>query len=425
MQRQETIKNRTIFCGDCLDILRGFNDKSIDLIYLDPPFNKKKQFVAPIGSDAEGAEFKDYWVKSDIKDAQVALLKEKDERLYNFLELSQYIGDVSNKYYLTYMAIRLIELKRVLKDTGSIYLHCDNTMGHYLKLLLDVIFGHQHFRNEIVWCYTGPSSGKTKQFPKKHDSIFWFSKGEEWLFDGNNIRIAYKSLNSDKGKNAKIWGSEGVLQDPEVRELYLKRGKLPFDWWDDIPSGGHISPKERLGYPTQKPLALLERIIKASCPEGGIVLDPFCGCATTCVASEKLGKEWIGIDISKKAYELVNIRLHKEIANPEALFQHKNVLTFREDIPDRTDIDTKKLVGKYKKEVKIKLYGLQAGNCAGCSDHFRIENLAIDHIIPQAKGGSDNEDNLQLLCTACNSIKGDRTMDYLVGKILEIRKRFS
>ncbi|MGL4563086.1 MAG: DNA methyltransferase [Brevinema sp.] len=178
--RQETIKNRTIFCGDCLDTLRGFNDNSIDLIYLDPPFNKKKQFTAPIGSDAEGAEFKDYWVKDDIKDAQVALLKEKHENLYNFLELSQYIGNVSNKYYLTYMAIRLLEMKRILKDTGSIYLHCDNTMGHYLKLLLDVIFGEKNFLGEIIWKRTS-SAQKGSQFESKTwgtnvDSIFSYSK---------------------------------------------------------------------------------------------------------------------------------------------------------------------------------------------------------------------------------------------------------
>ncbi|MGL5956575.1 MAG: DNA methyltransferase, partial [Brevinema sp.] len=387
--------------------------------------------------------------------------------------------DVSNKYYLTYMAIRLIELKRVLKDTGSIYLHCDNTMGHYLKLLLDVIFGHQNFLGEIIWKRTS-SAQKGSQFDSRTwgtnvDSIFSYAKnplytlktvreltleethkkfslvdektGERYYDDSVHLwrnqgmgersnlcyewrgfrnphsagwRLSKERLEEEFQKGNIVIKENGKLQ----RRKYLKDYKgVPIgNLWIDInlPTG-----EERVGYPTQKPLALLERIIKASCPEDGIVLDPFCGCATTCVASEKLGKEWIGIDISKKAYELVNIRLHKEIANPEALFQHKNVLTFREDIPDRTDIDTKKLVGKYKKEVKIKLYGLQAGNCAGCSDHFRIENFAIDHIIPQAKGGSDNEDNLQLLCTACNSIKGDRTMDYLVGKILEIRKRFS
>ncbi|MGL4560909.1 MAG: DNA methyltransferase [Brevinema sp.] len=416
-------------------------------------------------------------VKDDIKDAQVALLKEKHENLYNFLELSQYIGNVSNKYYLTYMAIRLLEMKRILKDTGSIYLHCDNTMGHYLKLLLDVIFGETNFLGEIIWKRTS-SAQKGSQFESKTwgtnvDSIFSYSKtssyslktireitqeeinqkfflqdektGERYYDDSSHLwrnqgmgvrpnlcyewkgfknphpsgwRLSKERLEEEYQKGNIVIKDNGKLE----RRKYLKDYKgVPIgNLWVDInlPIGD-----ERVGYPTQKPLALLERIINASCPEGGIVLDPFCGCATTCVAAEKLGKEWIGIDISKKAFELVNIRLHKEVANPEKLFQHQNSLIFREDIPDRTDRDAKKLIGKYKKEIKTQLYGTQAGVCAGCKDHFRIENLAIDHIIPQAKGGSDHEDNLQLLCTYCNSIKGDRPMEYLVGKIAEIRKK--
>ncbi|MGL4563085.1 MAG: DNA methyltransferase [Brevinema sp.] len=231
-------------------------------------------------------------------------------------------------------------------------------------------------------------------------------------------RLSKERLEEEYQKGNIVIKDNGKLE----RRKYLKDYKgVPIgNLWIDInlPIGD-----ERVGYPTQKPLALLERIIHASCPEGGIVLDPFCGCATTCVAAEKLDREWIGIDISKKAFELVNIRLHKEVANPEKLFQHKNPLIFREDIPDRTDRDAKKLIGRYKKEIKTQLYGTQAGVCAGCKDHFLIENLAIDHIIPQAKGGSDHEDNLQLLCTYCNSIKGDRPMEYLVGKIAEIRKK--
>jgi len=416
------IKNRTIFQGDNLDILRGFDNNSIDLIYLDPPFNKKKQFIAPIGSDAEGAEFKDYWGLEDIKDSWIAMLKDTNIELYNFLELSGKIGNKSNKYYLVYMAMRLIELKRILKDTGSIFLHCDNTMGHYLKLLLDVLFGEKNFRNEIAWCYSGPSNGTQKQFPKKHDSIFWYVNSKSWFFNHNQIRIPYKKLNSDKGVNSKIWGSEGSLQDPLIREQYLQRGRLPFDWWNDIPSGGHISPKERVGYPTQKPLALLERIIKASCPEGGLVLDPFCGCATTCIASEKLRRQWIGIDISKKAYELVQIRLNKEVADKEKIFEYAKQLIFRNDIPMRTDLDIIKLQGKFKQEVKQRLYGLQTGNCKGCDQHFHIVHFEIDHIIPKAKDGTDHEDNFQLLCSYCNRVKGANSMEYLKAKIAEVRE---
>ncbi|MGL5955474.1 MAG: DNA methyltransferase, partial [Brevinema sp.] len=315
------------------------------------------------------------------------------------------------------MAIRLLEMKRILKDTGSIYLHCDNTMGHYLKLLLDVIFGENNFRNEIIWCYRQGGRSNT-DFSRKHDTIFRYSKTGNLIFNADAIRVPYEGTGGYQTSGKGVLNKQtGTIYKPNVL------GKIPEDWWD-IPAIPPTSA-ERIGYPTQKPLALLERIIKASCPEGGIVLDPFCGCATTCVAAEKLERNWIGIDISKKAFELVKIRLRKEIANPNALFQHKNTLLFRDDIPHRTDIDAKKLTGKYKKEIKINLYGNQAGICAGCKDHFRIENLAIDHIIPQAKGGFDNEDNLQLLCTYCNSIKGDRPMEYLLSKIEEVRRTIS
>lgn len=405
------IKNRTIFQGDNLDVLRGFNDNSIDLIYLDPPFNKKKQFIAPIGSDAEGAEFKDYWGLEDIKDAWIAMLKESNFELYNFLDAVGKIGNKSNKYYLVYMAMRLLELKRILKDTGSIYLHCDNTMGHYLKLLMDTIFGEKNFRNEIVWQYF--MGGKSKKFfARKHDTIFFYTKNSDYYFNFFKVKryLDFKpSLKDESQDNAS--------------------GKDKFGYWSmvgcpDVWSikGVFNLSKERVGYPTQKPIALLERIIKASCPEGGLVLDPFCGCATTCVASEKLGRQWIGIDISKKAYELVNIRLHKEIANPEELFKYKNILTFRTDIPMRTDIDIIKLQGKFKQEIKQRLYGLQAGNCKGCDQHFHIIHFEIDHIIPKAKGGTDHEDNLQLLCSYCNRVKGAHSMEYLRSKIAEVRE---
>lgn len=419
---QDTIKNRTIFCGDNIDILRGFNDSSIDLIYLDPPFNKKKQFIAPIGSDAEGAEFKDYWGLGDIKDSWTLMIKETNLELYNFLELSGKIGDKSNKYYLVYMAVRLIEMKRILKDTGSIYLHCDNTMSHYLKLLMDVIFGEKNFRNEIVWHYFKPHSSK-KNYPKNYDTLLYYTKGKARYFNFQAILFPYskKAIErynkiDEEGRKFKVYYSK----DGTKRISYMKEGGKPDNVFD-IPFIQGIS-KERVGYPTQKPLALLERIIEASCPEGGIVLDPFCGCATTCIAAEKLDREWIGIDISKKAYELVKMRLGNEVADKEDMFKYDKQLVFRKDVPDRTDIDYKKLIGKYKKEVKERLYGKQHGDCSGCGQHFHIVHMEVDHIIPKAKGGSDTETNLQLLCNYCNKVKGDRPMEELKAKLEAIRR---
>ncbi len=412
---QSTIRNRSVFCRDNLEILRGINSNAIDLIYLDPPFNKNKDFTAPIGGTAEGASFKDIFGTEDIKDEWVGLIADEHPMLHSYLSGVGLVGHKSNKYYLCYMAVRLIECHRILKDTGSIYYHCDPTMSHYIKIMLDCIFGEKNFRNEIVWAYTGPS-GSRKNFPQKHDIILRYAKTESFVFNADLIRIPYKSLHTDKGTKAKIWSTEGKLQNKAIREQYIKKGKIPEDFWVDIPSGGHISPKERVNYPTQKPLALVDRIIKASTNEGDIVLDPFCGCATTCVSAEKLNRQWIGIDISKIAFDLVRFRLGKEIEGKDTLF-YENKIAFRTDIPQRTDTDYK----PHKLNDKHYLFGLQEGKCQGCSTQFAFRHFHIDHIYPKSKGGGDNIENLQLLCGSCNAIKGNRDMPYLMSRLRELK----
>lgn len=281
------------------------------------------------------------------------------------------------------MAVRLIELHRVLKDTGSIYLHCDPTASHYLKLLMDTIWGHGSFINEIIWCY-GLGGSSKRYFSKKHDVIFLYSKTNKYYFD--------KPL-QDSTSNAMGGKKKGML-----------------DVWMDIPSLNNMA-KERTGYPTQKPLALLERIIEASSNSGDIVLDPFCGCATTCVAADKLHRKWIGIDVSDKAYELVVQRISELI--PDDLGSIGQ-LSKREDIPTRTDLKQKSNPTKQDKQL---LYGKQNGQCNGCYIRFEIQNLTVDHVIPHSRGGSHEIVNLQLLCNHCNSIKGNRPMEYLRAKI--------
>ena len=234
----------------------------------------------------------------------------------------------------------------------------------------------------------------------------WYSKSDTWIFNRDVIRIPYKSLHTDKGKKSKIWKEDGKLQNLETRAKYLKRGKIPEDYWIDIPSGGHISPKERTGYPTQKPLALLERIIKASSNEGDLVLDPFCGCATTCVKAQHLNRKWIGIDIEKQAAELLVQRLSDDAGFFKDFIHTKQ-------IPQRTDIE-KVLPSR---SVKERLYKTQAGKCNGCFKDFDIFNLEVDHIIPKSKGGGDYYENYQLLCGNCNRVKGNRPMEYLRAKI--------
>ena len=328
---QSTLKNRTLFCRDNLEILRGIDTKSVDLIYLDPPFNKNKVFTAPIGSSAEGASFKDIFRKEDIKDEWLQTIKEDNIELYNFLNGVKNIS--SNKHYLynycylAYMAIRLMEMHRILKDTASIYFHCDPTMSHYIKLLMDIIFGEKNFRNEISWGYRTQGISK-KWWPRKHDIIFMYSKSDTYTYYAFMERQYYtkpfRHTNTDqKGR---------YYVDTYIRDI-----------WDHDETKPTISQSpERTGYPTQKPLALLERIIKASSTKNDIILDPFCGCATTCIAAEKLNRQWIGIDVSVKAYELVKTRLNKEVKGENENGQ-RDLLNYEKEVnytttpPKRTD----------------------------------------------------------------------------------------
>ena len=194
------------------------------------------------------------------------------------------------------------------------------------------------------------------------------------------------------------------------RYLDEQKGTPVGDVWADIRALQGNS-KEYNGYPTQKPLALLERIIKASSNEGDIVLDPFCGCATACVAAENLGRKWVGIDLSPKAIELVNVRLKGAMGD---LF-HDRLVTARTDIPRRTDIDAPI---PYRQNRHV-LFGKQEGRCNGCKTEFPFRMFEVDHVIPRSRGGIDHIDNLQLLCTHCNRTKGDRPQEYLIARLKE------
>ena len=342
------IKNRTIFCKDNLDVLQGINSESVDLIYLDPPFNKNKTFTALIGSSAEGASFKDYFRKEDVKDEWIETIKEDHIELYNFLNGVKSISDskhyLYNYCYLCYMAIRLIEMRRVLKDTGSIYFHCDPTMSHYIKIMMDTIFGEDNFRNEIIWCYRGAGYPK-KDFGKRHDIVLRYSKTNNYYINIDAVRENYAETTKQRFKHYIDNIRKG--KDFGIQQLN-PLGKHPDDWWEIQPVAP--SAKERKGYPTQKPLKLLERIIKASSKENDVILDPFCGCATTCIASEKLNRNWIGIDISIKAYDLVRERLTEEVEG-KFDFQGKNgngiKVHFSTDSPHRTDKNGDDRLKKY------------------------------------------------------------------------------
>ena len=394
--------HQTIWTGDNLDIMRGMNSECVDLLYLDPPFNSNKTYEAPIGSEAAGAAFKDTWTLSDVDEAWHGEIADRAPAIYAIIDAARQSHGKGMKSYLIMMAVRLLEMRRVLKDTGSVYLHCDPTASHYLKQLMDAVFGARQFRNEIVWHYRR-WTGKAKKFQRLHDVVLFYSKSTDYLF--NQLYTEYTKGSRQRKEQGVLHrfknGDEPYLvSDGEVDQ----RGVPENDVWQ-IP---FVAPsaKERIGYPTQKPLALLDRIIQASSNPGDVVLDPFCGCATACIAAEKLGRQWVGIDISPKAADLVKLRLHNEIG----LFWQG---THRTDIPMRTDLG---VLPSYRTH-KHTLFGKQEGLCAGCQVMFPFRNMTVDHIVPQSKGGTDHRDNLQLLCNACNSMKAAGTQEAFIAKL--------
>ena len=409
----------TLYTNDNLFILNGMNSNLVDLIYLDPPFNSKRFYSAPIGSKAAGSSFKDMWTWEDVNEAYLEILAGKYPALARFIGSIGKIHSKAMKAYLTYMAQRIIEMHRILKDTGSLYLHCDATASHYLKIVLDEIFGKNNFRNEIVWCYNRWTAVANK-FQKMHDVILYYTKDEKHTFNklfadasesrSEKLQRGYQT-NTVKSGEERI--SQLIVYDREKAQHLIASNKygnivykdnstevvLP-DWWE-IPILNSQS-KERTGYPTQKPLALLKRIILASSNEGDIVFDPFCGCATTCVAAQQLNRKWIGIDIEKQA---VNVLIER-LSNDAGMF--KDFINTAM-IPQRTDV-------KYEpksKSVKERLYKEQNGICNGCKNEYLIKDFEIDHIIPVNKGGGSYYENYQLLCGNCNKTKNNRPMEYL------------
>ena len=400
---QTTEFQNKLFINDNINILNGLNSNLVDLVYLDPPFNSKRVYNAALGSYAEGSSFKDTWKWKDVDEFKLDSIASYSEDLAIFIKTISKISDESMMAYITYMAQRVIQLHRILKPTGSLYYHCDPTAGHFVKLMLDCIFGRKNFRNEIVWCYKFGGRGR-KDFARKHDLIYRYSKTNDYYFNSEEVLVPYESGMAQ-------WSYEQGLKKE------MPEGKIPEDWWD-IPTINAMS-KERTGYPTQKPLALLDRIIKSSCPENGIVLDPFCGCATTCVSAEHLGRHWIGIDIEDQAVDILIARLTDgQIGAGRGLKQNFDI--FKEPL-QRTDVEIKNLKEPQTyKEIKQFLFEKQNHKCLGCGKEKYIEDFDIDHIIPKSHGGGDYMENYQLLCRHCNVMKGDKPMEFLLQRVAYI-----
>jgi len=341
-----------LFYGDNLDILRRkVKDETVDLCYIDPPFNSKRnynQIYNNIGTEdrAQAQAFTDTWAWDDYAISGCAEILANDVGRFQapLIELIKglraVLGEGSLLAYLVSMALRVTEIQRVLKSTGSFYLHCDPTSSHYLKLILDAIFCSQggNFVNEIAWCYELGGRVSKKTYGRRHDTILFYVKSDNYTFNFEDVLDAWSEKGKakfrhqdEKGryrligrflKDSPIKGHRDVSPEwektnPElVQRYYMKAGKAQVDFWNISPIN-QVSP-ERLGYPTQKPEALLERIVKASSDAGDTVLDAYCGCGTTIAVAQRLKRKWIGIDITYQSIALVLRRLEKSFG-PEVL----------------------------------------------------------------------------------------------------------
>lgn len=405
-----------LYYGDNLKILRKHIwDESVNLIYLDPPFNsqasyniffKEKGGAAP---EAQVTAFDDFW-KWESPHTDIVfnkLITQPPKRLSDLMEAYlKFLGKSNLMAYITMMAIRLKELHRVLKPEGNLYLHCDPTASHYIKLLLDAIFGIENFRNEIIWKRSQPKAHISRRFSRAHDVLFWYSKSESSIFipqykphDPEYIQKFYRFTEPDTGRRyrlgdltnpnknrpnltyefppgsgvVRVWRwtkdkmqkawKDGIIVVPKSgkvvqckRYLDEMKGSPITDLWDDI-EHLHGNHKETVGFPTQKPLSLLNRIIQATTKPEDVVLDPFCGCGTTIAAAEKLNRRWIGIDITHLAIAIIKNRLELGIHNPYEVIGLPNDLSGAKELASNKyefEYWAVDLIGGYPKSDKKK-----------------------------------------------------------------------
>ena len=465
-------QNRTLYHGDNLAFLRGMNSETVHLVATDPPFNKSRDFHATPDSLAGGASFQDRWSwRDDIHYEWLTQIRDGHPEVWNAVMAAKNVYGSDMGAFLCFMGVRLLEMRRVLRSDGSIYIHIDSTAHAYIKMLMDAVFGRSRFRDAITWNRSAENLSR-KKFRRAAEVILYYSKGSDFVwnppmeplsdeqvkrdyryedergrysttsctnnanrpnmvyeFNGNTRQWRYsqKTMMRYAKEGMLVYNKDGIPR----RKRYLADvpGKLMTNVWSDIKTLASNS-KERTGYPTQKPLALYERIIKASSNEGDIVLDPFCGCATTPVAAEKLKRKWVGMDLWDKAHETVLSRFAAEglaasEINPDLEGQARfgfDAVHYETEPPARTDggddavADIQTPTGRKRarhprpRSQHGKLLEQFGAFCQGCGRDYSFDPrvLEVDHIRPKSDGGSDAYDNLTLLCPPCNRVKMDR-----------------
>ena len=437
---ERNFQNRTLFKGDNLDFLRGMNGGTVDLIATDPPFNKGKDFHATPESLAAGARFQDRWSwVDDVQQEWVDAIKDDEPQAAALIECVKG-GREDLAAFLCFMGVRLIEMRRVLKDTGTIYLHCDSTASHYLKALMDAVFGYRNLIQEIIWAYGSASGGRAagSKPVKSHETLLCYAKA----YGKHTYNKTYTPY-SEKYVKERFNHTDGEGRKYQTRKR--SGGRISRQYLDESP-GVPLSSvwqdirqlyayhwkkrkEEEMGYPTQKPLALYERVISASSNEGDMVLDPFCGCATTPVAAERLGRQWVGMDLWDGAYGIVRRRMEDNrqlLANPNA------PIIYTEEAPERDDggedapafelpLRKRRVAEAWQRlshaEMRDILYDAQQGVCGGCGRELEKEFMELDHILPRADGGSNDITNRIMLCSPCNRKKSHRlTLSGLVDQ---------
>ena len=471
MTKNSMALNRTLFLEDNLPVLRGLDTDSIDLIATDPPFNKGVPAFTGTTKAGQNVEFKDVWNwNDDVHPVWTEEIGKDHPSLFNVIRYANAAAGDDMGAFLCWMAVRVLEMHRVLKPTGSMYLHCDPTASHYLKAMMDAIFGRKNFRNEIVWNRTIAKSNATRGLPVNHDILFRYSMSDDFTWNSDAVTLPY-DLNNLSEKTAKKYRHKdpdgrlyqldnitAPIQDPnsnltyevmgvtrtwrwtrermqkaiddgiviqtkpgnvprQIRYLDEQKGKpLSTVWTDIFPLNSQAI--ERTGYPTQKPLALYKRMIAASSNPGDMVLDPFAGCATTCVAAEQLGRQWIGIDIREESGDVIRERLENEVNGSMAW---NAIVRTPTTAPERTDDgepaapellleSSKRNARKIPvQEARRLLIERDGQRCQGCGwEPEYTDYLQVDHKRPKTLEGKDEMENYTLLCDPCNRKKSNK-----------------